>query len=63
MCPGVASAHPQEVHDARDWSCPGGALQCPTPDWDGGMGQALPCHPRGTHVVPALGELLPSNRK
>lgn len=57
MCPGVASAHPQEVHDARGWGCPG-ALHCPTSDWGGGMGQAPPCHPSGPHVVPAPGELL-----
>lgn len=52
--PGVASAHPQKVHDARGWGCPG-ALHCPTPDWYRvpRMGQALPCHPSGTHVVPA----------
>lgn len=53
-CPGAASAHPQEVQDARGWGCPG-ALHCLTPDWGGvpGMGQALPCRPSGTHVVPA----------
>lgn len=57
VCPGVGSAHAQKEHDARGWGCPG-ALHCPTPDWDGGMGQAQPCHSSGTHVVPVPGELL-----